>query len=531
VTNRSATMAGVVEALNTRSSVSKWFAALAGMAAAASALAIGEFVAVAAGAESAPLVAVGGVVIDHVPDGAKELAIRLFGTHDKSALQVGTVIILLALAAVVGILGALRLWYGLVGIGVFGLVGIVSALTRTGATAGWIAPSLLGAVVAGFVLWWLLRLARTVAAAGDRTKRPRELEYFGQQRRRFLTIASLTIVGSGVVGYIGRVLGQGSAVNAERQAVVLPTPSGTRAVAPPQANLAGLNYVTDNGSFYRIDTAIVVPRVDTNGWTLSIKGRVAKPFTITWDELLKRPMIERYVTLTCVSNIVGGNLIGNAKWLGVPLWDLLQEANPDPAADQVVSRSVDGFTAGTPTKVISDGRDAMIAVGMNGEPLPIEHGFPARIVVPGLYGYVSATKWLSEIEFSTFADFDAYWVPRGWSQQAPIKTESRIDRPGDGSTVSPGNVVVAGVAWAQHRGISKVELQVDDGAWMPAELAAVASIDTWRLWSVTWNAAAGKHVLRVRATDNSGEVQTSVNEDPPPNGASGYHTIQVNVGG
>jgi DMSO/TMAO reductase YedYZ molybdopterin-dependent catalytic subunit len=525
VTDRNA----MLEVLNTRSSVPRWHAALAGIAAAASALAIGEFVAVLSSPEAAPLVAVGEVVIDHVPGWVKDFAVSVFGTHDKDALQIGTIVLLLALAAVVGILGARRLWYGLAGVGVFALVGLVSTLTRAGHQWFWVLPSLLGGIGAGFVLWLLMRLARSVADAAARRQRPRELEYFGQQRRRFLTIIGGIVVGSAVLGYIGRVLSSGSAVNAARDALVLPTPSGTRAVAPPAASLDGLNYVTDNDSFYRIDTAIVPPRVEPAGWSLSITGRVANPFTISWDELLKRPMIERYVTLTCVSNEVGGNLIGNAKWLGVPLKDLLAEARPDPAADQVVSRSVDGFTAGTPTAVIMDGRDAMIAIAMNDQPLPIEHGFPARMVVPGLYGYVSATKWLTEIQLSTFADFDAYWVPRGWSQQAPIKTESRIDRPGDGSSVSAGDVMVAGVAWAQHRGIAKVEVQVDNGPWQAAELAAVASIDTWRLWSFTWKATSGDHTLRVRATDNAGEVQTSAIAPPPPDGASGYHEIKVSV--
>jgi DMSO/TMAO reductase YedYZ molybdopterin-dependent catalytic subunit len=529
VTDVKSAPARIVDVLSRRSTVSKWYAALAGMAAAAVALAVGEFVAILAGAESAPLVAVGGVVIDKVPEQGKDLAIRLFGTHDKTALQIGTAIVLLALAAVVGILGARRLWWGLVGIGVFGLVGIVAALTRAQADPFWIFPSLLGALAAAFVLWQLLRIAQGVSDASQKTTKPRELSYFGQQRRRFLTIAGGAIAGSAILGYVGRVLGQGSAVNAARQAVVLPTPVGTRAAVPDGSSVAGLPYVTDNANFYRIDTAIVVPRVEPKDWTLSIKGRVGNPFTITWDQLLKRPMIERYITLTCVSNDVGGNLISNAKWLGVPVKDLLDEARPDPGADQVVSRSVDGFTAGTPTSVLLDGRDAMIAVGMNGQPLPLEHGFPARMVVPGLYGYVSATKWLAELELSTFADFDAYWVPRGWSQQAPIKTESRIDKPGNQTTVSAGNVVVAGIAWAQHRGISKVEVQVDNGAWMPATLATVASIDTWRLWSLTWNATPGEHLVRVRAYDNAGQVQTAEQAPPPPNGASGYHTISVSV--
>jgi DMSO/TMAO reductase YedYZ molybdopterin-dependent catalytic subunit len=285
----------------------------------------------------------------------------------------------------------------------------------------------------------------------------------------------------------------------------------------------------DNDHFYRIDTILPYsPFIDPSTWRLRIHGRVRKEMTLTFDDLLKRPQIERYITLSCVSNDVGGSLVGNAKWLGVPLKDILDEVGVDPGADQMLSRSDDGFTAGTPTAVVMDGRDAMIAIGMNGEPLPFAHGFPARLVVPGLYGYVSATKWVTDIELTTFAA-KAYWVDRGWSQQAPIKTQSRIDKPRGGSRFGHGQTVIAGVAWAPHRGISKVEVQVDDGPWQVATLATVASIDTWRLWSLPWNATPGDHQLRVRATDNAGETQTSQEAPPIPDGATGWHTIRVNV--
>jgi DMSO/TMAO reductase YedYZ molybdopterin-dependent catalytic subunit len=300
-------------------------------------------------------------------------------------------------------------------------------------------------------------------------------------------------------------------------------------VAPAAADVADLRYVTPNATFYRIDTALVAPRIDPAGWTLRIHGRVARPTTMTFADLLRRPMIERYVTLACVSNEVGGDLIGNARWLGVPVQDLLDEVGPDEGADQVVSRSVDGFTAGTPTAALRDGRDAMIAVAMNGEPLPIDHGFPARMVVPGLYGYVSATKWLAELELTTFADFDAYWIPRGWARQAPIKTQSRIDRPRAGGVIGAGRYLVAGVAWAQRRGISRVEVRADDGVWQTASLAATVSIDTWRLWSWEWDATPGTHTLQVRATDNGGQTQVEHQAPPAPDGATGWHRIAVTV--
>jgi DMSO/TMAO reductase YedYZ molybdopterin-dependent catalytic subunit len=289
-------------------------------------------------------------------------------------------------------------------------------------------------------------------------------------------------------------------------------------------------YVSDNDDFYRIDTALYPPQVDPSTWQLRIHGMVRNPITITWEQLLQRPMIERYVTLACVSNEVGGDLIGNARWLGTPIKALLDEAAPLPGADQVIQRSVDGWTCGSPTAVLRDGRDALLAVGMNGEPLPVDHGFPVRMVVPGLYGYVSACKWITEIELSRFADFDAYWVPRGWSQRAPIKTQSRIDTPRDGSKRKAGTFVVAGVAWAQHRGISKVEVQVDGGPWAEATLAATVSSDTWRQWSYRWQATPGKHTLRVRATDRDGQTQTSTPAPPAPDGATGWHAVQVDVG-
>jgi DMSO/TMAO reductase YedYZ molybdopterin-dependent catalytic subunit len=517
----------------------RWYPALAGVASASVALGIGELVAIVVSVQSAPLVVVGGAVIDQVPEWAKELAIRLFGTNDKIALQVGTAILLLAFAAGIGLLAARRLWAGLAGIAAFGLVGVVAALTRADASISWAVPSAVGAGAAAGTLWWLLRLAGlahtpTAAPAATPTDAPVRTPTAapaamdgGVPRRTLVRVAGGLIGGAAVVGYAGRYFAQQTSVDTARRAVVLPSPSGPPAVAPVGADVADLAYVTPNDRFYQIDIALVSPRVNPETWTLKIHGRVARPLTLTFDDLLRRPMIERYITLACVSNEVGGDLIGNARWLGTPLGALLDEVGPLGGADQVVSRSVDGFTAGTPTAVLRDGRDAMIAIGMNGEPLPIDHGFPARLVVPGVYGYVSATKWVREIELTSFADYDAYWIPRGWAREAPIKTQSRIDRPRAGDVVPVGPVTVAGVAWAQHRGISRVEVSVDDGAWQAATLASTASIDTWRLWSWTWNATPGAHQVRVRAADNAGELQSPAYAPPAPDGATGYHIVEV----
>ncbi|MEV6299357.1 molybdopterin-dependent oxidoreductase [Actinoplanes sp. NPDC051861] len=494
-------------------------AGLAGVAAAAAAIGVAELVAVVTGARSAPLIAVGGVVVDHVPGPIKDFGIRVFGVHDKTALLVGTSILLAGYAFGVGVL-ALRRWaIAVIGIVLFGLVGAAAAITREGAGFASVLPSLIGAVVAAFVLRHLLRESS-----------PSRESSLSPDRRRFLRDLGIVAAVAAAGGVAGRMLTSRREVNAAREAVALPTAAGAPPTVPAGAQAPGaVPYVTPNRDFYRIDTALVTPRVDPNAWQLRIHGMVRNPITLTWADLLRRPMVERYVTLACVSNPVGGDLIGNALWLGTPIKDLLDEADPLPDADQAVQRSVDGWTCGAPTAVLRDGRDALLAVGMNGEPLPVDHGFPVRMVVPGLYGYVSACKWITEIELTRFADFDAYWVPRGWSAQAPIKTQSRIDTPRDGASRKAGAVTVAGVAWAQHRGIAKVEVQAGDGPWQEATLAPAVFSDTWRQWSLTWTASAGRHTLRVRATDLDGVTQTSVGAPPEPDGATGWHAVTVDV--
>jgi DMSO/TMAO reductase YedYZ molybdopterin-dependent catalytic subunit len=314
--------------------------------------------------------------------------------------------------------------------------------------------------------------------------------------------------------------------------VRIPVPADIAPPPPPGADLriTGLSsFITPNDHFYRIDTALFVPSVAADTWSLRIHGMVDREIRLDYRQLLARPLIERDVTLTCVSNEIGGPYISTARWIGAPLKDLLDEAGVRAGATQIVSRSADGFTVGTPTALATDGRDAMLAVAMNGEPLPLEHGFPVRMIVPGLYGYVSATKWIVDIELSTFAAFDAYWVQRGWAQQAPIKTESRIDTPRDGARVPAGQVAVAGVAWAQHRGVDRVEVRVDDGPWQAAELAQEDTVDTWRQWVFRWDAPAGGHTLSVRATDGGGTLQVERPAEPFPDGATGDHTIVVTV--
>ncbi|MEU1604298.1 molybdopterin-dependent oxidoreductase [Micromonospora matsumotoense] len=565
------------------STTPRGFAALAGVTAAVVAIGVAEPVAVLTGPRSAPLIAVGGVVVDVVPEPLKQFAIDVFGRYDKIALLVGTAVLLAAFAAGIGVLAVRRLAVGLVGIAAFAGLGAAAALTRAGADAADALPALVGGGLGALVLWafvagpWQLdpwpwrpptplpavpathpgpppaagtaetSPAGPVPASGPPaggpdvpadpgSGRPAGWEPLEptdpESRRRFLRGAGLLAGAATVVGLGGHWLAGRRGVSAAREAVALPTPSAVAPPVPPGADLSLAQlapYTTPNSGFYRIDTALVVPQVDPETWRLRIHGRVRNPIELTFAELLARPMVERYVTLACVSNEVGGDLIGNARWLGVPIRELLDEAGPEEGADQVVGRSVDGWTCGTPTAALRDGRDALLAVGMNGEPLPVEHGFPVRMVVPGLYGYVSACKWVTELELTSFADFDAYWVPRGWSAQGPVKTQSRIDTPRPRNRLSAGEVVVAGVAWAQHRGIARVEVRVDGGGWQEATLAPAVSVDTWVQWSWRWPATPGEHTLQVRATDRDGETQTPLAAPVAPDGATGWHSVTVTV--
>jgi DMSO/TMAO reductase YedYZ molybdopterin-dependent catalytic subunit len=494
----------------------RWVGPVVGVVAAAVALGVAELVAVFTGARSAPLVAVGGVVVDSVPGPVKNLAVAIFGTHDKTALLVGTTVVLALFAAGVGALAVRRPPLGLAGIGVFGLIGIAAAVTRPNASPVAVLPALFGAAAGAATLVVLLR------------PRPDDPE---RVRRRLLTESAALFGGAVVVGLLGRNWGDRRDVSAARDKVSLPAPASPAPALPAGLDVPAVSpFVTGNKDFYRIDTALAVPQVDPASWRLKIHGRVRTPITISYAELLAMPMIERYVTLACVSNEVGGDLIGNARWLGVPVKKLLDAAGPLPGADQVVGRAVDGFTVGTPTEVLLDGRDALLAVGMNGVPLPIEHGFPARLVVPGLYGYVSATKWVVELELTRFDRAKAYWTRQGWAPQAPIKTESRIDVPRGGQRVPMGPVVFGGVAWAQNRGVRAVQVRIGDGGWQPAELGASYSNQTWRLWSFPWEAKnPGKQTISVRATDNTGATQTEAQADPVPDGATGWHTVNFTV--
>jgi DMSO/TMAO reductase YedYZ molybdopterin-dependent catalytic subunit len=498
--------------------------AVAGVLAAGAALGAGQFVAGLTGASGSPVVVVGELQIDFTPTWLKNFAISEFGADDKLVLVGGILVALGVFAAVVGAAAARRMAYGMAGVAVFAVVGLTAAATRPDATAASLLPTLAAAATAVAVLQLLIPLARPAESGTDEPEGPR--------RRRFLVAGAATAGIAAGAGLAGRLLTERSSVAGVQKSLRIPRPSIATQALPPAADLhiPGLApFVTPNGSFYRVDTALVLPQVNPSSWQLRIHGMVSREITLTFDQLIKRPLIEDYITLCCVSNPVDGPYIGNAKWLGASLAAVLREAGIKSGADQLLCTSVDGFTSGTPVQTVMDGRDALLAVAMNGQPLPVAHGFPARMVVPGLYGYVSATKWVTDIEVTTFAGNYAYWAQRGWSQRAPIKTECRIDVPNGLEEIRAGTTAVAGVAWAQHKGIEAVEVRVDRGPWHEARLAAVPGLDTWRQWVWEWQATSGPHVLEARATDKTGYTQTAVMAPPEPNGATGYPIVSVAV--
>jgi DMSO/TMAO reductase YedYZ molybdopterin-dependent catalytic subunit len=492
-------------------------AAAGGILAALAGLAAGGVVAAVLGTSQTPVVAIGSAFIDRVPPWLKDLAISLFGVHDKTALQIGILIVLLALAALAGVLSVRRWWAGAAVTVVLAGLAVLAAATRPDTGQTGFVPSFVAGVVAVLVLrLFSRRLSGLVDSPNDLAS-----------RRGFLQLATGVALGTVAVGALGRVVGgRRTAVTDARVALKLPVPPDLNPPGGVQA--AGATpWATSAADFYRIDTALSVPLIKPADWTLRIHGMVERELNLSFAYLLKRKVVHKWVTLTCVSNEVGGDLIGNALWSGVLLKDLLAEAGPSSDADAIKSTSKDGFTAGTPIGTLTDDRQSMLAFAMNGQPLPLEHGFPVRIVVPGLYGYVSATKWLTDIEVTRFDQFEAYWTPRGWSELGPIKLSSRIDVPR--SNASTGKVTVAGVAWDQHVGVSKVEVRVDGGPWQQATLATDASIDTWRQWYWSWDAPRGNHVLQVRAFDAKGNPQIEAEAPPAPNGSTGLHTVNVKV--
>jgi DMSO/TMAO reductase YedYZ molybdopterin-dependent catalytic subunit len=535
--------------------------AAGGVLAAAAGLAAGQLAAGLTGPLGSPVVAAGNAAISLTPVPVKEFAIAHFGSHDKDALIAGIVVVIALCAMLAGIIAMRRLRYGLAVLAVFAVAGVAAAVTRPQASAADAAPALAGTAVAGAALALLARAAGRAfprrgrepgtaleaggtaadgGAAGEDAPgedhvsgRPGHAVTSAGPARRRLLLAGAGVAAFAAAGGAGgqALLGRFS-VTALRSRIKLPAaavpapplPAGTRLAVP------GITpFFTPNSAFYRVDIDLVLPQVPPDTWTLLIDGMVTRPLQLTFGELLRMPLTEADITLVCVSNQVGGPYAGNARWLGVPLARLLRRAGIRGGADQVLSAGADGMTISTPLQAILDGRDALVAVGMNGQPLPVAHGFPARMVVPGLYGYVSATKWVTRLTVTTFAARRAYWTQRGYAARAPVKTESRIDVPRPLARIPAGAVTVAGVAWAPARGIAAVEVSADGGPWHEARLAAADGTDTWRQWMWTWDASPGLHQLRVRATDSAGATQTPAEANPFPDGASGWDSVVVTV--
>ena len=525
------------------------WAALAGVIGGGVFLATAELFALLFARAASPILAVGGFVIDIVPQPFKEFAIATFGEYDKIALLAGLGLAVFIASAIAGILQLVRPPLGVIALVIAGVLSTAAIVTRAAVTPLAFLPPVLGTVAGSFVLVLLCRRLRgwrasvvatpgqenedTVPAETDADLAAAEPARPGIDRRRFFVLAALAGASALVVGITARTVSMAvSSVEAIRSALKLPSPRTTVTV-PDGAELdfPGLSKLfTPNKDFYRVDTALTVPSIDPDTWRLVIDGMVDQRVEMSFQDILDMGLDEYAITLTCVSNEVGGELVGNAKWLGVPLRDVLKKAGVKSGADMVLSRSVDGYTASTPLSALTDDDlDAILAVGMNGEPLPLEHGFPVRMVVPGLYGYVSATKWLTELKVTTFAQDEAYWTPRGYSAEAPIKFASRVDTPKIGEAVAAGKIPIAGVAWAQSVGIARVEVSIDDGDWVQATLSAPINDDTWVQWFMEWDATPGTHYVAVRAVNKNGDLQIQERAPIAPNGSSGWQRSLIRV--
>ncbi len=508
----------------THEPVGRAHGALAGLAAGAAAIGSGELVAGLVDPWPSLILGVGDTIIDFVPGSTSRAAIETFGTADKPALIVGTLIAIAIFAGAVGMVARRHFGIAMAAFVGFATCGVVATATQP--TNTWLNATIVGVIAATVGIAALYMLLQSPVQPRLTTRYPAQAD-----RRSFLISATGTLVIGAAVGVTGWVLSGRERVDEIRRTIALPKPF-RRAKPIPAAASLDVNGITPlfvpNSQFYRIDTALRPPTIDPQQWQLKIHGMVERPYTLSYDELLAMEQIEADITLACVSNEVGGSLVGNARWQGVPLQTLLQRAQPQATGVQVVGHSVDGFTAGFPADLALHSDQAMVALAMNGEILPVKHGFPARIIVPGLYGYVSATKWLSAIELTDW-DTQGYWIPRGWSQKGPIKTQTRIDVPRYASTVQHGITAIAGVAWAPTRGISKVQVRIDDGPWHDATLAASIGTNSWRQWVYRWETTPGDHIITARATDGTGATQSARRQAVAPNGATGYPTVPVSV--
>lgn len=507
-----------------------WVAVLGGIAAGAVTIGVAELLAgfmtrlAWSSGTPSPVVAVGDAFINHTPPWLKDFAVNSFGTNDKTVLLIGIAVVLLVLSCGIGYLLRRAPVASLVGFVVLLAIALAAVLTRPHAGPVDVIPTVFGGFAGLFLLHRWRGLLRVDVARHD----------MAPDRRQVLTWTTLSVIGGALAIAAGRaVSGSARAVQAAREAFVAPkVPKPVQVPADASVGVPGVTpFVVPNDQFYRIDTALQVPQVEASSWKLKVTGMVDREIEIDWPTLLSKPMQQAMVTLMCVSNEVGGSLNGNAIWTGWPIRELLKEAGVKPGSDMVLSTSVDGFTAGTPLSALTDNRNALLVVAMNGKALPVEHGYPVRVVVPGLYGYVSATKWVSELKVTTYAADQGYWTPRGWSELGPVKTSSRIDVPSSGRSVSAknGKVAIAGVAWDQHTGIKAVQVRIDDGPWQSARLGAATNPDVWRQWLLPWTATKGRHTATVRAVNAKGQTQIAAEAPPAPNGSTGLHSVTFTV--
>ena len=517
-------------------------AAGAGILAAVAGLAVSSGVSSLLTGVPSPVIAVGNRVIDWTPTPVKNWAIEAFGNADKPILIGSVLAVIVLFAAAAGVIGLRRPTIAIVMTALLGLAALgISATDRTATASAFLVvlPSILALIVSMSALAWLLAtLARRREDTRDRWLAPHPGDQLPSDfdRRRFLVAAMATGAAVAAGGVVTKVFGGAAALDSRRTvASQIPLPADPAGPIPrgAQLELNGITrYLTPNADFYRVDTALTVPDVPADSWTLRIHGMVEEEIELDFTDLLDMRLIERRITLTCVSNQVGGKLAGNAAWIGVPLKDLFDRAGLQSGADAVLATSADGFTCVTPVADMID-REGMLAISMNGEPLPLEHGFPARVVVPGLYGMVSATKWVVDLEVTQLDKVESYWTARGWAEEAPIKTQSRVDTPRGFERLTPaadGTLTMGGVAWAQTTGIAKVEVRIDDEPWQLAKLGTEDTLDTWRMWTWTWDSpTSGNHNITVRATDRSGYLQTSDQAETLPDGATGWHNIQFVV--
>lgn len=487
-------------------------AALDGVLSASAQLAAGELTAALLPGGRSLVSGLGRTLIDALPGLGVDMVVATAETLDKPLLKASLATALLGVGGAAGVADGRRprTAFGLfAGTGL--LAGAAAASRRDAATGS----SLAAGVVGGIAGTGSLALLK---ASSSRTA------------RRSVTLLA---AGAGVAAVRLRG-GQHARLLARRAAITLPPAKHPADPVPAGASfpLPGLTPLfTPTGSFYVTDVQLPAPQIDPDKWRLRVHGMVGRELNLSLAEILAMDLVEIDATLACVHNPVGGNRISSARWLGLPLARILELSGAEPDAEQLVARSVDGFTAGIPTAHIRGGAPALLAVGMNGEPLPIKNGFPARTLIPGLWGADANTKWVIELELTTWGAVRDYWDRRGWPRQpTAVRPGSRIDLPANRALLPVEQTTVAGVAWAPAEGVERVEVAVDDRPWEPAQLSAEVAPTMWRQCRLQWEPTPGPHTLAVR-TIGRRATQKAEPQPPYPTGASGYHSVRVSAAG